>query len=297
MRLLSRLLIFVVLVVDVGTSFSQQTSIDPNQLVLQAVERAVWGPSLSCRVKQSSVWNEHEVTAEGMYWQSGGGAGQLKLQLLLDANGTKSDFLQVSDGRLVWSHLGRAEPPRRVYLDRIRESLGGWVRKPGIQPEAALYLAVGGQAETLRCLYQRYRWFKVFAGTDEQGREVWQLVGTIRSEPPNPSAQTKIDGILSSSSPPPQVPTDVRLTLGRDEKRFLFPYKIDYYRRLKVEGGMPGKLVRVSTVEHDEVVSPIETAPDFYDYRVNDDADQIQDETIDYMPLNPQAILKMPTRR
>ncbi len=195
------LLAFFVAVLE-NRSHSDQPSIDPNQLVLQAVERAVWGPSLSCRVKQSSVWEDHEVVSEGMYWQSGGGAGQLKLQMVLDAGGMKSEFLQVSDGRLVWTNLGQAEPPRRVYLDRIREQLGGWIRKPGLQPEASLYLAVGGQAETLRCLYQRYRWFKVFAGIDEKGHEVWQLVGTIRSEPPAPTSQTRVDNILTQPSPP-----------------------------------------------------------------------------------------------
>lgn len=276
---------------------AQQGSIDPNQLVLLAVERAVWGPSLTCKIHQTSEWGPHKVKAEGKYCHTGGGAGQFKTEMVLDVGDQKTNFLQVSDGRLVWTNLGNGEAPRRVYLDRIRESLGGWVRKPGLHPEISLYLAVGGQAEALRCLYHRYRWFKVVSGIDNKGREVWQLVGTIRSEPPSPASQTPIDNLLVSQSVPAEVPTDVRLTLGRDEKSYLFPYKMDYYRREKSETGSPGNFVRVSTIEYSQIESPIEFAADFFDYRVSDDADQIQDETKDYMPINPQAILNLPTRR
>ncbi len=275
----------------------QTGAVDPNQLVLLAVERAVWGPSLSCRIQQTSIWGEHRVMAEGKYCHTGGGAGQLKLEMKLDSKDHQSNFVQVSDGRLVWTSIGEGESPRRVYLDRVRESLGGWVRKPGLRPEMSLYLAIGGQGEALRCLYQRYRWFKVFAGVDEKGRDVWQLVGTIRSEPPTPSAQTLIDNLLISSSLPAEVPTDVRLTLGRDEKNYLFPYKIDYYRKEKTEAGVPGKWIRVSTIEYSDIESPIEVPPDFFEYRASNDADQIRDETKDYMPLNPQAFQNPPTRR
>jgi hypothetical protein len=275
----------------------QTGAVDPNQLVLLAVERAVWGPSLSCRIQQTSIWGDHQVIAEGKYCHTGGGAGQLKMEMQLDAKGQKSNFLQVSDGRLVWTNIGEGESPRRVYLDRVRESLGGWVRKPGLRPEMSLYLAIGGQAEALRCLYQRYRWFKVFAGVDDKGREVWQLVGTIRSEPPTPSAQTPVDVLLVSASLPAEVPTDVRLTLGRDEKNYLFPYKVDYYRKEKSEAGVPGKWIRVSTIEYSDIESSLEVPADYFEYRASNDADQIKDETKEYMPLNPQAFQHPPTRR
>ena len=273
-----------------STVFAEPASIDPNQLVLQAVHRAVWGPSFSCRIRQRSISNEHQLDAQGEYWQTGQGTGQIKMQLDLKTDkGVISNWLQVSDGRLLWTSIGDGEPPRRVYLDRIRQSLGSMIRDPKEHPEAALYLAIGGQAEALRCLYFRYRWFKVFAGIDEHGRDVWQLVGTLRTEMPQPNSATKNDGWLVVPSPPPEVPTDVRLTLGRDEKLLLFPLKIDYYRREKSEGGLPGKLLLVSTIERDEVESPITVARDFFHFQVPDEADQIVDETSDYLPLFPQA--------
>jgi len=291
--------VLLLLVVVAGGTFAQletqavaeQPPIDPNQLVLQAVHRAVWGPSFSCRIRQHSVASVHQVEAEGQYWQMGQGTGQLKMMLALkpDKLTAITNWLQVSDGRLLWTSIGGGEPPRRVYLDRVRQALGSIVRDPNQHPEAALYLAIGGHAEMLRCLYFRYRWFKVFAGTDEHGRDVWQLVGTLRTEMPRPSSQTRVDSLLVVPSPAPEVPTDVRLTLGRDEKTLLFPYKIDYYLREKSEGGLPGKRVKVSTIERDEVVSPISVSSDFFHFQVPDEAEQIDDETTDYMPPNAQA--------
>ncbi len=268
----------------------QQASIDPNQMVLQAVHQAVWGPSFSCRIRQHSAASDHQVEAEGQYWQLGQGAGQLKMMLALkpDKSAVATNWLQVSDGRLLWTSIG-GEPPRRVYLDRVRQALGNIVRDPNQQREAALYLAIGGHAEMLRCLYYRYRWFKVWAGTDDHGRDVWQLVGTLRTEMPRPCSYTRVDSQLVMASPAPEVPTDVRLTLGRDEKSLLFPHRIEYYRREKREGGLQGKLVRVSTIERDEVVSPISVSPDFFHFQVPDEADQIDDETTDYMPPTAQA--------
>lgn len=275
---------------DVPKVLAEQASIDPNQLVLQAVHRAVWGPSFSCRIRQHSIASTHQLQAEGQYWQTGQGTGQLKMMLALKSDKSTAivNWLQVSDGRLLWTSIGGGEPPRRVYLDRVRQSLGSMIRDPSKHPEAALYMAIGGQAEMLRCLYFRYRWNKIVAGTDDHGRDAWQLFGVLRSEMPRPSSVTHVDNFLVMPSPAPEVPTEVRLTLGREEKFLLFPYKIDYYLREKSEGGLPGKRVQVSTIERDEVVSPISVSPDFFHFQVPDEADQIDDETTDYLPLNSQ---------
>lgn len=277
-------------------SWGQPASIDPNQLVLQAVQQAVWGPSLSCRIRQTSTLGEQQLEAKGQYWQMGQGTGQMKMAFemtmghpAISHQAAKTNWTQISDGRLLWTSFDGGEPPRRVYLDRVRQAMGSMIRDPNGHPEAALYLAIGGQAESLRCLYVRYRWFKVVEGTEEHGREAWQLVGTLRTEVPIPFASTKVDGMLIMPNPSPEVPTDVRLTLGRDKKMYLFPHKIDYYRREKSEDGLPGRLIHVSTIEHDEVVSPISVARDFFQFKFPDVADEIVDETNDYIPLNPQA--------
>ena len=115
-----------------SVGLAEPTSIDPNQLVLQAVHRAIWGPSLSCRIRQHSTFGEQRLEAEGQYWQTGQGTGQLKmiLELKADKYSVKSKWMQVSDGRLLWTSISDGEPPRRVYLDRVRQSLGSMVRDP-----------------------------------------------------------------------------------------------------------------------------------------------------------------------
>lgn len=242
---------------------------------------------------------DHELLAEGEYWQMGQGTGQMKMMLELSANkgAARTNWIQISDGKLLWTSTGSSEPIRRVYLHKIRDSLGGIARDPNAHPEVALYMAIGGQQEVLRCLYVRYRWYKIFTGLDDRGREVWQLFGTLRTGMPTPVSITPVDSLLSVDKPSPEVPTEVRLTLGRDEKSLLFPYKIDYYRREKGEEGLAAKRLLVSTVEYDEVVSPISPARDFFQFQVPDAADQIVDETNEYMPSYPQANAGTATRR
>jgi len=265
------------------------TSLDPNQLVLRAVQQAVWGPSMHCRVKQTSVNGDFQLVGEGEYWTGGLGSGQMKLTMQLAAGELQTNMIQVSDGRLVWTSTDDEEPPRRVSLDRIRSELGGMARNPTGYPQAALYLAIGGHAEMLRCLYYRYRWFKVWAGKDENGNNVWQLVGTLRTEAPSIASYTIADSYYIQAEPPAELPTDVRLTLDRDGKLPLFPYNVEYYRREPSLDGIPGKLVPVSSVTHVVIETPITITKELFQYQVREDADRIEDETNDYLPSYPIA--------
>jgi hypothetical protein len=296
--LLFSIIVCLLLVSRSKLGHADTPAVDPQLLMLEAVEQAVWGPSIQCRVRQLSVWGNHRVQAEGRYWQAGAGTGQLKTELVYQPSlGKKVEFTQVSDGRVMWTSTGAGEGPRRVYLDQVREALGGMVRKPTAQPELSLYLALGGQAEVLRALYMRYRWVNVFAGVDEQQREVWQLVGKLRTDPPTPHAQTPFETSMFGQPPSIDTPTDVRLTLGRGTRWAYFPLKVEYFRRAKLEKDGPERLVRCSLIEHDELATFEEMPPGFFEFRVPDDVDQISDETNDYMPLNPQAILKMRLQR
>lgn len=264
-------------------------SMDPNHLVLQAVHQAIWGPSLSCRIRQTAVWDEQQLMGEGRYQAVGKGSGQLKTTMSVATGEYHSDFLQISDGRLIWTSTGDGEPPRRVYLDRVRLAVSNMNLDLQNPSDASLYLAIGGQPELLRSLYMRYRWFKIFAGIDEQGMKVWQLVGTLRTEWPVPASYSRADSILLTTPPSPEVPTDVRLTLARDGRIPLFPYKVEYFRRRAGRDGVPGKLVPVATLVYDQVVSPLTITPDQFEYQVLEEAERIEDETNDYLPTQSLA--------
>lgn len=268
---------------------SLPNSLDPNQLVLRAVQQAVWGPSVHSIVKQRSELGEFQLVGEGEYWAAGQGTGQLKMTMQLMAGELQTNMLQVSDGRLVWTSTSDDEPPRRVFLDEVRRELGSMARNPTGHPQAALYLAIGGHAEMLRCLYYRYRWFKVWAGKDEKGTNVWQLVGTLRTEAPSIASYSIVDSYFIQQAPPPELPTDVRLTLDRDGKLPLFPYKVEYFRREPSLDGIPGKLVLLSSVTHTEIETPITITKELFQYQVREDADRIENETNEYLPLYPIA--------
>jgi hypothetical protein len=268
---------------------SLSNSLDPNQLVLRAVQQAVWGPSVHSIVKQRSELGEFQLVGEGEYWAAGQGTGQMKMTMQLMAGELQTNMIQVSDGRLVWTSTSDDEPPRRVFLDEVRRELGSMARNPSGHPQAALYLAIGGHAEMLRCLYYRYRWFKVWAGKDEKGTNVWQLVGTLRTEAPSIASYTIVDSYYIQQSPPPELPTDVRLTLDRDDKLPLFPYKVEYFRREPSLDGIPGKLVLLSSVTHTEIETPITITKELFQYQVREDADRIENETSEYLPLYPIA--------
>ena len=95
----------------------------------------------------------------GQYSHGGGGDGAVKTVMRFSGGKGQSTFVQVSDGRLLWSIASDGTPPKRVYLDRVRQSLGGTARTPQSGGSVSLYLAIGGQAELFRTLYHRYRWY------------------------------------------------------------------------------------------------------------------------------------------
>ncbi len=275
-------------------SASESARIDPNQLVLQALQRAVWGKSLTCRVQQKTNLFDDQMIGLGQYLHVGEGNGQVKLVMRFSTGKSQSTFIQVSDGRLLWSKTNDGTPPKRVYLDRVRSSLGSAVRNADSSANASIYLAIGGQAELLRGLYHRYRWFKIFSA-ELEGQNVWQLVGTLRTSMPEPNAMTLIDTRMVTSEPNPLVPSDVRLTLVRGTAADLVPLRLEYFRRELDERGQLAKFVRVSDIEYSDI--QVGTHIDDNEFAFEDEAANIEDQTSEYMPLYPIANTTQPTLR
>ena len=138
---------------------SSVVTIDPNLIVLNAIHQAVWGPALACKVYQRSVAFDQQVIISGEYKASGLGTGQFRYNVRVSSGETTVDKIQVSDGRLMFTQVGIDEPPQRVNLDQIRQSLGNAIHHAGERPEVNFYLAVGGHPEMLRNLYHRYFWY------------------------------------------------------------------------------------------------------------------------------------------
>lgn len=263
-------------------------TIDPNLLVLKAIYQSVWGPPHACKVYQSSHAFDQQVIVSGEYKSSGLGTGQFRYTARVSSGETTLDTVQVSDGRLMYTQVGLDESPRRVNLDKIRQSIGNAIHQSGERPEVSLFLAVGGQPELLRNLYHRYFWYKAVTG-QIRGIDVWQLVGRLRTERPkiygNSSLDTQNMGIPEPSS---NLPTEVRLTLGRSASAAYFPYMIEYFRRIKRQDGQPDSIELLSVLEHSEFNTAVTILDK--DFVFNGQAvGKIDDETQIYVPTETIA--------
>jgi hypothetical protein len=256
------------------------SSIDPNALVLQALGQSVWGPSFTCQIRQRTKLYDNEMVGVGQYWHAGEGTGKLETYVRYAVADSFSNLIQVSDGRLMWTSTRANEPLRKVHLDRVRQAFPNMGRGSN-RPDVALYLAIGGQPETLRLLYLRYRWYKAYAGTYRKV-PVWQLIGTLRTQPPSITTAAPIDGYALRTDPPKGIPTDVRLTLGREGEFSSFPFQIEYFVQKPDENNQE-HLVPFSTVEYYDYVTNIDTSK-LFRYEVQKDVDQIEDETALYLP-------------
>ena len=262
-------------------------TIDPNVLVLNAIHQAVWGPALACKVYQRSVAFDQQVIISGEYKTSGLGTGQFRYNARVSSGETTVDKIQVSDGRLMFTQVGIDEPPQRVNLDQVRQSIGNAIHHASERPEVNFYLAVGGHPELLRNLYHRYFWYKAVT-RQIQGVDVWQLVGRLRTDTPKLAGNALLDmQTLNSPQPGSNLPTDVQLTLGRSASAAYFPYMVEYYRRTKRVDGQPDTIDWLSVLEHTELTTAVTIVDKDFVFKVPDSVDKIDDETALYIPTTP----------
>lgn len=269
---------------------------DPNQLVLAAVRQAVWGPSVACKIQQTSKTHGQQVVLLGDFKSEAINAGRFRRfrhSVRVAVGETSFDLLQVSDGRMMWSQLGSDSPPRRVILDQVLQSIPNALQYTDSRPEVNLLMAIGGQAELLRSLYHRYNWYKAVGGK-LGGNEVWQLVGRLRTEPTRIAGNTPLDdsnSVLGDSHP--NLPAEARLTLSRSAKLPYFPYMIEYFERGKDRQGQPSGFELVTRIEYSDPQTNLLFQDSDFQYRVSDSIDEIKDETQIYLPRAPVAGLNL----
>lgn len=266
---------------------SSVVTIDPNQLVLSAIHQAVWSAQpISCKVHQKSLAYNQLVIVSGEYKACGSGTGQFRYTARVSSGETTLDTIQVSDGRLMHTQIGVDEPPKRVIIDQVRQALGNAIYYADDRPEVSIYLAIGGHAELLRNLYHRYIWYAAKAGTID-GVDVWQLVGRLRNEAPKLAGNAPVDQ-QNVAAPPADsnVPTEVRLTLGRSVALPYFPYCIEYFRRVPGEDGKTLVAKAVSKLVYSEPTATTVSEKDFV-YRVQDNVVKIDSATALYLPSSP----------
>ncbi len=261
-------------------------TVDPNDLLLNAVRQAVLGPPVSCKVYQQSVAYSQQVILSGEYKSAGAGTGQFRFTARVSSGETTIDSIQISDGRLMYTQIGK-QPPQIVNVEKVRETLSPKLHRLHELPDVAIHLAIGGHAELLRNLYQRYNWYKVVSGKSGD-TEVWQLLGRLRTEPPRISGNARIDAENLTVQPEGEgIPTGVRLTLGRSAAFPYFPYTVEYFRLKKDKDGRAIDHVPVSKIDYQEPTSNVTLRESDFLYRPDASADKTVWETSLYVPTLP----------
>lgn len=267
--------------------------LDPEAVVRRAIWQAVWGDAVASRVRQRISMHGKELVGVGSYCHAGKGSSKLKWQMRFAAAAAVTNYLQISDGRLLWTSQQVEEKIQvhRVDLDPIRERIGSVRESDLSNPLLAMELAVGGQAELLRNLYHRYDWDSAVPTKLDQ-QPVWLLTGEIRQQPPIPAARAPIDQAMQAASQTGLLPQRVRLALGRTDNFPFFPHRIEYFQRRETDGNATWELVTV--IEFFEVSAPGSLERELFQYEVRDTVEAIQDETSKYLPASPLHLTRQP---
>ena len=260
-------------------------------LLHNALRQAVWGPSVTCKIRQRQSLLDKQLVSIGTYAHAGQGSGQLKMHVRLATDERINTFIQVSDGRVLYStlHIGGVSNRSRVDLYRIREYLGPITTASLEDPVIAMYLAVGGQAELLRKLVQQYKWTHVQTGR-LQDVDVWWLSGELATEPPTVRALAEVDRSLYGPNSSGLLPTKVRVALGKGEPFPLWLYQVEHAREESLAGIKSGTRLSM-LMEFTEPKIVKELPPETFQSLASNDT--TIEETRRYLPPIP-TVAKVP---
>ncbi|MEZ6082136.1 MAG: hypothetical protein R3C56_42615 [Pirellulaceae bacterium] len=130
-------------------------------------------------------------------------------------------LLQVSDGQRLLSIEAIGDVRRRTEVDlgKVRPRLV-LTNESLRDPVVAMYLAIGGQAETLRKIYQKYDWVTVREG--KLGDiPVWWLGGRVPPIPVNIRSIAEVDNLMFVENNSGLLPTHIEIAIGKADAPLL----------------------------------------------------------------------------
>lgn len=187
------------------------------QILQQSILQSVWGPPAYCVVRQSVTLFDKQLNGVGKYVRGGQGSGKLKFDLRMPAGDQINTLLQVSDGQRLLSIEAIGDVRRRTEVDlgKVRPRLV-LTNESLRDPVVAMYLAIGGQAETLRKIYQKYDWVSVRDG--KLGDiPVWWLGGRVPPIPVNIRSIAEVDNLMFVENNSGLLPTHIELAIGKSD--------------------------------------------------------------------------------
>jgi hypothetical protein len=219
--------------------------------------------SISARIRQKIDVLGEKLVGTGSYLQQGRGESQkLRLELKIQVANQTTNLQQVCDGNFLWVQQDNLEKPSltRIDIRRVREAMfdqaGRRSRFDQIQ------LALCGLPKLIESLHKNFE-FKLVQSDRLDGVPVWVVRGAWRPEAlleaypdpkatpaagqgsvgedpsgkaPPPSARRSPPSNSAAGKLPPHAPEVVVLLIGRDD---LFPYRIEFRRRVEVDDKSP----------------------------------------------------------
>jgi len=197
--------------------------------------------SMSARVRYQINLFEQQLIGSGGYWQSGRGSDKrVRFELRVQRSEDYSHWLQVCDGRYVWTAAETLNGPllTRLDLNRIRKQQelqwGYTTFSDGVLWDW------GGLPKMLKVLEQNFTWSRAVSGVLEPDKTpAWALTGEWK--PKNLAALVPEQAARIAAAPtptfelfPPQIPARITLYIRQQD---FFVQRIEYRSPQGVRGG------------------------------------------------------------
>lgn len=253
------------------------------RIVHKTLHEAVWGLPMMCEVRQSIQIADKKRSSFGKYVRSGKGLGKMRMTLQVPAADQMNSLFQVSDGDLLttFESIGNHSMMSQIDLLKVQERLR-ITPETYKDPVIAMYLAIGGQAEVLRKVCQKYDWTKV---TDGQlgDQKVWWIRGIASAEPVGPVAKALVDVRLFEKTDANVFWPNVKLAIGQvDSKAPFWLYQVETWS----DGDADGKGKAYVMTEWDSPIQlkPQQLTPDLFQSSRDQSISEVRDETKIYLP-------------
>lgn len=268
-----------------------------NALVNAAVDSLIQQPALEAKIRQRATIYGQLLAGAGLYVQTRD-ANQLlvRFEFKLQVGDKNLSVLQINDGSTLWIRRDVDQMQSQTYVDlrRLREAATSTATlNPGSSGLGGHTLAIGGLAQLLRSLSEHFQ-FGPATTAEISGIPMWEVTGEWKNEQielllPEQKDRIKAGQLADVTQLPTQLPTTVKLTLGRDRNFPLFPYRIEYGRLQPpsaVSGAAIGKpqtaIIRpLVTMELYEVRRRNDLTPDLFKYSPGDQ--KVEDQTESFL--------------
>ncbi len=258
------------------------------RILQRSILQSVWGPPAYCVVRQSMSMFSMQLHGVGDYVRGGEGSGRLKYNLRMPAGDQLNTLLQVSDGQRLLSIESIGDVSRRTEVDlgKIRPRL--MLTSDSLRdPVVAMYLAIGGQAELLRKIYQQYEWVSVRDGKLGDV-EVWWLSGIFPSQPVPIRSVAAIDNMLFAENNSGLLPTHIEIAIGKADARL--PYWLYQVAQSRVSSELSPLALSTELRIVTEWATPTLLAQEQLPpsiFELPSSSEQLFDETDKYLPPLP----------